>query len=253
MKKSILRILPFLMFTLTSTAWAEATDVPGKPFDYLYNLAQSSSAPVYIADSTGSQVGTYLGLSLEQTSILLGLTGAVEGEEFSFVVSATANGFDASANVTHVFPYVEGSELDAIAAACGLDTSAWYGYWYSPDACGQALRAYVEVTAPCDQVAMLSIYDRGEHYTVGGLFEPIILDEPGATAYRLNGYELVSPPYPLTNSYGSSMAVFDYDGSCVFKRIPSAGYYSRPIKLYHFDKLGDLYETYLPPFELNVR
>ena len=145
--------ISFVLYLLTSNAWAAATAVPGKPFEYLANLAQSSNTPVLIRDANNNEVGTFLGLGENQTRVMLGLTGSVDGEQFSFVVGAEKNGFDSAGRVIFVYKWIDGAELDQVVSVCGPYNIHWADTWkYRRDnECGQALVAYINNTAPCSQ------------------------------------------------------------------------------------------------------
>lgn len=234
-----------------SLAWADPTALNGKPFEYLESLSQSSNTPVSVYDSVNNEVGTFLGLGKNNTRVLLGLTGAVDGQEFSFVVAAEKNGFDASAQVDIVYPWIEDINYTDLVSVCGPYAYTWNHHWGRDTACGQALVTYIINTSPCDQPEKLAIRAQGDTYSIGGFFEAVLIGEPGATVYKTGAYIDYTPPNTIS-SY-TSMVGIDENGSCGVIYVKSQYTYPYNVRLYSFDKLGDLYDTYSPPFRMVVQ
>ena len=244
-----------LVYFLSANLWGQATSVPGKPFEYLAGLSQTSTPAVAIKDSVGTEIGTYLGIDYDNQRVLLGLHASVEGEEFSFIVGADQSGFSAHrSQVIYLYPWILGSETAAILQDCPYDQANNWPYFPPEHPCSLAIAAYIQQTSPCDQAPYLYVYENNDvGLAVGGFFSTVILRSPGATVVRvreageLDGlmggvYERYTPM--ITTALGG----------CLLGSVPYDGYYYFPkVPVHSIDILGDLYDSYTTPFTIEFK
>ena len=259
----LLMLAAFSTFSLAQPA----SSVPGKPFQYLQGLLGNLPESVSIFDSNDKKVGTYLGVGQETIKsggnqprqvdrLLLGFRGQTSEDEITFVASAGAEGFTVPGRLTQVVPFFETlptdgtvlSLLNDIKTNCSHNNLV-YLYDYYP-ACTEAVDAYVSHTGVCLAAAprYVTTFD-GAEYSFGGFFSKIIVGEPDATVYKKNRTERWSTPYRYSYYIlrGELLEINQEDGSCEPIAI-EYNWYDGTVDLDEYEKFGNLYDFYTPPF-----